>query len=135
MASDSSAVEKLRRALGEGGCLDLARIAYGRACAMRVDVTDAALLGQRLQRQAHRPLAAFAAGGHHVVSVAGGGIARHLGIDFGAARLCVLQVFQHDDPAATGNHESVAARVEGPARLFGRVVILGRHRAHRVEEA
>ena len=80
---------------------------------------------------AHR---ALARGRHHVVAVGGRAVADDLGVDLGAARLGVLELFQHQHAAAAGDHEAVAVDVVGARGLVRRVVVLGRHRAHGVEQ-
>mmetsp|Transcript_29107 Transcript_29107/g.56040 ORF Transcript_29107/g.56040 Transcript_29107/m.56040 type:complete len:232 (-) Transcript_29107:1960-2655(-) len=115
--------------------LDLAHVADGGRGAMCVDVTHGAIIGQGLQRKPHGPLAAFTRRGHHVVAVRGGRIAGDFGVNFGAARAGMFQLFQHNDAAATRYHEPVAIRVKGAAGCGGCVVVFGRHRAHRVKEA
>ena len=58
----------------------------------------------------------------HVVGVAGGAVAAHLGVDAGAARPGVVERFQHQHGAALGDHEAVAAAIERPAGGGGIVV-------------
>ena len=59
---------------------------------------------------AHR---ALARGRHHVVAVGGRAVAGDLGIDLGAARLGVLEFFQHQHAGAAGDDEAVAVLVVG----------------------
>ena len=100
---------------------------------MRVDVADLAAFGQGLQRQAHRAFAAFARWGHHIVTVGGRGEACDLCVNLRAACLGVLKGFEHEHRAAACDHKTVAVGVESAGGFLWRVVILGRHRAHRVE--
>ncbi len=103
--------------------------------AVGVDVGHFSIFGQSLQRQPHRPLAALAGGGDHVVTIRGGGKAGDLGVDLRTARLGMFEAFEHNDAAAAGDDEAVAVGVEGTARALGGVVILRAHRPHRVEQA
>ena len=57
--------------------------------------------------------------------VAGHAVADHLGVDVGAAVQGVLQLLQHQHPAALAHDEAVASGVERPAGLLGLVVAGG----------
>ncbi len=78
----------------------------GRRGGVRIDVIDRRL--HILQRHLHAAHRALARRRHHVGAVGRGAIADHLGIDFRAARLGVFQLFQNQDAAAAGDHETVA---------------------------
>ena len=99
---------------------------------MRVDVVD---VGGRkpgaLQRRRHAAKGAVAILGRRgdVVGVAGQAVADDLGIDLGAARLGMFQLFEDDDAGALAHDEAVAVAVIGTRGLFGRVVAIGRERA------
>ena len=85
-------------------------------------------------RELHAAHRAFAGRRHHVGAVGGGAVADDLGVDLGAARAGALELLEHQDAAAAGDHEAVAVLVVGAARPLGRVVVLGRHGAHGVEQ-
>ena len=110
---------------------ELDRVGHGRG-AVRVDVVD---VGRRkpgaLERGSHAAEGAVAVLGRRgdVIGVAGQAVADDLGIDFRAARLGVLQLFEDDDAGALAHDEAVAVAVIGPRRLFRRVVALGGQRA------
>ena len=67
-----------------------------------------------------------------MVSVATHSLADHLGIDLGATRLGVFQLFEDKTSGTFGHDESVAAGAERPACLFGLIVASG-ERLHGVE--
>src|SRR5579871_376231 len=102
--------------------------------AVRVDVVD--LVGRQpgaAQRVAHRAIGAVAVlrGRGQVIGVAGHAVTDDLGIDFGAARLGVLQLFEHEHAGAFAHDKAVAALVPRP-RGGGRVVVVaGRQRPRR----
>src|SRR5690606_13979859 len=109
--------------------LNIARRGRG---AVAVDVVDRTInAGQRLLHAANR---AFAAGGHHVVTIRSGAVADHFTVDRRAARLRVLQLFQHDDTAAARDDKTVTGGVVRTRGLGRRVVVLARQRAHGVEQ-
>ena len=102
----------------DGGELDL--VAHRRRGAVRVDVVDVARLeAGALQRHAHAAVGAVAVLGRRgdVIGVARQAVADHLGIDARAARLGVLQLFQHDDAGALAHDEAVAVLVVGARGL------------------
>ena len=80
-----------------------------------------------LQRHGHAAVGAVAVLGRRgdVVGVAGQAVADDLGIDLGAARLGVLQLFENDDAGALAHDEAVAVAVIGPRGFLGRVVAVG----------
>src|SRR5215211_7896399 len=101
--------------------LDLLLIADRRRGGMRIDVVDAALhVLERLAHAAHGPLAG---GRDHVVAVRGRAVAGDLAIDAGAAGPRVVELLQHHDTGAAGNHEAVAVHVIGAGRGLGPVVV------------
>ena len=107
-------------------------IADRRRGAVRVDVVDRRRhRGKRLPHAAHR---AFSRRSNHVVAVGGRAVADDLAIDPGAARLGVLQLFQHQHARAAGDDEAVAIDVirSGSGRCL--VVEFRRHGAHGVEQ-
>jgi hypothetical protein len=55
-------------------------------------------------------------------------------MDGGAARLGVLELFQHQHARAPGDHEAVAVLVIGARSLVRRLVVAARHRPHGVEQ-
>ena len=74
----------------------------------------------RLQRHAHasdRRRRRPADGAVMWIGVAGQAVADHLGVDARAARLGVLEVFQHDDAGALAHDEAVAILVVGARGL------------------
>ena len=99
---------------------------------MGVDVVDRAV--QPLDGLAHAGDGAFTRGCDHVGAVAGGAEAHHLAQDGGAARLGVLQAFQHHGAAAAGDDEAVTVGVVGAGGLLGLVVALAGHGPHAVEQ-
>ena len=99
---------------------------------MRIDVVDWSL--HFFDRHAHAAHRALARGRHHVGAVRRRAVTDKLGIDLGAARLGVVEFFEDENAAAAGDHEAVAVLVIGSAGLLRRLVELGRHRAHRVEQ-
>ena len=91
-----------------------------------------------LQRARHAAEGAVAILGRRgdVVGVAGQAVADDLGIDLGAARLGVLQLFENDDAGALAHDEAVAVAVIGARGLFracrcGRSTAPGRRRSRR----
>src|SRR3546814_5535170 len=68
-----------------------------------------------------------------VDAVGGHAVAGQLGVDARAARLGVFVFLQHQHAAAAGDDEAVASGVVGTRGAFGRVVVVGGQRAHRVE--
>ena len=112
--------------------LQLLRIADRRSGGMGVDVVDRRT--DILHGQLHAARRALARGLDHIGAVRGGGIADQLAVDLGAARLCPLQLLEHDNAAAAGDDEAVAIGIEGPRGFLGRIVISRRQRRHRVEQ-
>src|SRR5690606_27898864 len=80
---------------------------------------------------ARRTVAVFARCGH-VEGIGAGAEAGELAVDARAALLRGLVFLQHQDAGAVAEHEAVAVLVPGP-RGAGRIVVAGRHRAHRAE--
>ena len=112
--------------------LDLLDVADRRRGGVRIDVVDRRLhVGERHAHAAHR---AFARRRHHVVAVRGRAVAGDLGVDLRAARLGVLELFEHQHAGAAGDDEAVAVLVVGARGLVGRLVVARRHRAHGVEQ-
>src|SRR3546814_11163902 len=68
-----------------------------------------------------------------VDAVGGHAVAGQLGVDARAARLGVFVFLQHQHAAAAGDDEAVASGVVGTRGAFGRVVVVGGQRAHRVD--
>ena len=112
--------------------LDLLEIADRRRGGVRIDVVDRRLAG--VERHVHAAHRALARGRHHVVAVGGRAVAGDLGIDLGAARLGVFELFQHQHAGAAGDDEAVAVHVVGARGLGRRVVVFRRHGAHGVEQ-
>ena len=112
--------------------LDLLDVADRRRGGVRVDVVDRRV--HAFERHLHAAHRALARRRHHVVAVGGRAIARDLGVDFRAARLGVLQLFEHQHAGAAGDHEAVAVAVIGARGLVRRLVEARRHRAHGVEQ-
>ena len=76
-----------------------------------------------LHGQTHAAHRAFAAGGHHVEAVGGGGVAHHLGVDLRAAGLGVLQRLEHHHAGPSGDDEAVAVLVVGAGGARRSVVV------------
>ena len=112
--------------------LDLLDVADRRRGGVRIDVVDRRV--DPFERHLHAAHRALAGRRHHVVAVGGGAIAGHLGVDFRAARLGVLKLFEHQHAGAAGDDEAVAVAVIGARRLVRRLVEARRHRAHGVEQ-
>src|SRR5690606_28458262 len=68
------------------------------------------------------------------IAVGTGAIADNLSVDRRAALQGVLQLFQHQNPAATGDDEAVAGFVIGTGGLGGRIIVFGGQGAHGVEQ-
>ena len=127
---------------------------------MRVDVIDLLLAAdavRHVHRHGHTPHPAFARRRDHVVPVGVGAVTDELTwrarrshthvrwrlgslarpvvrtVNLRAALFGVFELLEHDDAAAARDHEPVTRLVEGARRRLGRVVVLGRERAHRVE--
>ncbi len=98
--------------------------------AVGVDVVN---LANTLHRHLHAAHRTFTARGDHVVTVGSGAVAGQLGIDVSTTSQRVLQLFDHQNAAATGDDETIAVRIIGTGRLFRRVVVFGRQRAHGVK--
>ncbi len=97
---------------------------------MGVDVVH---LADTLHRHLHATHGAFAARGHHVVTIGGRTVTGDLGIDVGTTGQGVFQLLDHQDATTTGDDETVAIRIIGTGRFFRRVVVFGRQRAHGVK--
>src|SRR5439155_23387265 len=69
----------------------------------------------------------------HVVGVAVGAVADHLGVDPRPARTRVLELLEDEDTRTLGDDEAVAAGDARAAPPPGPVVQAGRERAHRAE--
>ncbi|EGE57185.1 hypothetical protein RHECNPAF_470074 [Rhizobium etli CNPAF512] len=111
---------------------DFLAVADRRRGAVRVDIVDVAL--HRGQRLAHAADGALARGCDHVVTIRGGAVADDFGVDLGAAGLGVLKLLEHQHAGAAGDDEAVAVDVIGARGAVGRVIVLGGHGAHGVEE-
>ena len=102
---------------------------------MRVDVANRAAVRQRIQRTAHGSFAAFAGWGYHIRPIRCGGEAGDFRIDRGTPRHGPFKWLKNHHRAAAGNDKPVAIRIKRAGGAFGRVVVLGRHRTHRIKEA
>src|SRR6185437_14169702 len=71
--------------------------------------------------------------GGDVIGIAREPVANQLGVDFGAARLGVLEGFEHDHAGALAHYEAVAVLVIGPRGARRLFVEGGRERAQRRE--
>ena len=67
--------------------------------------------------------------------VRGSRIAGHFGIDLGATRQRVFQIFENHDPATARDDKAVAIRVKRARGGCRRVVVFRRHGAHGVKQA
>jgi len=90
-----------------------------------VDVVD--LVGGKsgaLQGHQHAAVGAVAilGGGGDVIGIARQAVARHLGIDFGAARLGVLEFLEHQNARTHAHDEAVAILVIG-TRTARRLIV------------
>ena len=88
-----------------------------------------------LHSQSHGTLATLTRWGNHIKPVRGRAIARNLCINLCTPRQGVFQFFQHNNPATASNNETIAVCIKRSGRAFGRIVIFGRHRAHRIKQA
>ena len=99
---------------------------------MRVDVVDRRF--DVVERHPHAAHRAFAGRRDHVEAVGGGAIADDFAIDARAARLGMLELFQHQDARAAGDDEAVAVLVVGARGMLRRLVEIRGHGAHGVEQ-
>ena len=88
-----------------------------------------------LQGHLHGAVAAIAVFGWRgdVEGVAGKAIALNFAINLGAARLGMLEFFQHDHAGALAHHKAIAVLVIRPRCLLRRVVEAGGERAAGIE--
>ena len=109
-------------------------VAERRRGAVRVDVVDVAGGNSgafdRHGHAAERPVAVRRRRGD-VIGVARQPVAGEFGINLGAARLGVVERFQHHGAGALAHHETVAVLVVRARGALGRVVEIGRQRAQR----
>ncbi len=102
---------------------------------MRVDVVDLlrrhACVGHGHRHRARRIDAGRVRLGD-VARVRRGAVAADLRVDLRAARLCVLELLEHEHRTDLAHHEAVASRVERARRAL-RVVVAPRERTHRAE--
>src|SRR5262245_44056418 len=112
----------------DGGEFDL--VAHGRGT-VRVDVVHVAWPNTgALQRHSHRTVGAVAVlrRRRNVVGVAGQAVADNFRVDARAARLGVLEFFQHDNAGALAHDEAVAVLVVGTRGLLRLIVEGGAQR-------
>ena len=88
-----------------------------------------------IERLAHRSNRAFAVlrRMRDVIGVRGGGVTGEFRDDCRAARLCVFQVFQHEDARALTHHKAIAVCVERAGCPGGIVIALRGERARLAE--
>ena len=96
--------------------LDLLQIADRGRGRVRIDVVDRRF--HAFERHPHAAHRAFAGRLHHVVAVGSGAVAGDFAIDARAARLGMLEFFQHHHAGAAGDDEAVAVLVIGARRLL-----------------
>ena len=100
---------------------------------MRVDVVDLVRADARVaERHLERRHGPGRIGIGDVLRVGGQAVAGDLRVDLRAARLRVLELFEHEQRARLAHHEAVPPRVERPRSPLG-VVIAPREGAHRAE--
>ena len=99
---------------------------------MRIDIVDiGGIDAGALHRRHHAAIGPVAVLGRRgdVEGVARQAVADDLGIDPGAPRLGVLELFEHHDARALAHHEAVAVAVIGARRALRLIVEIGRERA------
>ena len=99
---------------------------------MRVDVIDLGIDCRKCLT--HAPDSAFTRWGDHIIAIRCRAVADDFGIDFCAAGFGMLEFFKYQDAGAACDHETVAVFVIGARGSGGCVIILRRHRTHRVEQ-
>mmetsp|Transcript_24466 Transcript_24466/g.42857 ORF Transcript_24466/g.42857 Transcript_24466/m.42857 type:complete len:362 (+) Transcript_24466:399-1484(+) len=114
------------------------KIPHRRGSSMRINIFHRLLPIMRIgivHGQFHASFSTHSRRRDHVVPVRIGTVSHELRVNLRAARLGVLELLQDDDPPAAGDAEPVAALVEGPTGLLGRVVVRRGQCAHAVEHA